>query len=521
MIPSSSSKAKKKVEAARQRFPDYIPISPMNGANSPHKSKDWPLLAGRPVVIWPDADEPGTAFAAAAAALASDAGAASVAVVTIPEEWPDKWDLADALPDGVSPDDLAQMLQSAERRVVSKPAAEQPARRSKLQKKTAPEQEIKREVCRLVTVSPVKYVMERGEAAERLGIGVSSLDRLVKIERGDADISRSGDDRAMAGSGRALEFPEIDPWPDSVDGAQLLTDLSRTLRNYVILTQAQGDAVTLWVCMTHAFDAVEVSPKLLVKSTEPRSGKTRLLEAVALLVPRPQSSANIKAATLFRVIEEYRATLLLDEVDTFIKDDPQLHGIINSGFNKASAKVLRAVQTGDAWVVREFSTWCPQAIAGIGNMPITIVDRSFLIEMKRKLRTEKVKRLRRRDAGPLVELARKAARWAADHAAELAVIDPAMPEALNDRAMDAWEFCVAIADLAGGEWPKRARAAALSLSGDEAVEDGSINVKLLADIRSAFVQRKVDRMTTDDIVGYLIELDLTSGHGLTGRTASR
>src|SRR5205823_13976044 len=117
-----------------------------------------------------------------------------------------------------------------------------------------------------------------------------------------------------------------------------------------------------------------------------------------------------------------------------------------------------------------------------------------------KLPTEKVAKLRRRDAGPLIELARKAARWAADHVADLAAIDPEMPESLNDRAMDAWEFCIAIADLAGGEWPVRARTAARELSGDGTVEDDSIGIKLLADIRDVFANKDVDRLWSDDIV---------------------
>jgi putative DNA primase/helicase len=258
---------------------------------------------------------------------------------------------------------------------------------------------------------------------------------------------------------------------------------------------------------THLFDVVEVAPKLLIKSVIMRSGKTRLLGVLARLVPRPQATANIKAATLFRVIEEYRPTLLLDEVDTYLKDDPELHGIINSGFDKTGAKVLRLVPVGEKWEAREFSTWCPQAIAGIGRMPHTITDRSFVIEMKRKLRTEKVARLRRRDGAPLIELARKAARWAADHATELAGIEPKMPESLNDRAMDAWEFCIAIADLAGGEWPVRARTAARELSGDGTVEDDSIGIKLLADIRDVFANKHVDRLWSDDIIACLVELE--------------
>jgi hypothetical protein len=493
----------RKVGAAQRLFPKYVAVSPMNGAKSPQKT-DWTPTAGRNVTIWPDHDEPGLAFEEEAAKLATDAGAHSVAVVTIPQAWPAKWDLADALPDGVSPETLREMLESAEPQVSFKPV-----RRSKRQKKPASERKITAEVCRLVTVSHVKYVIEREEVAEKLGIGVSQLDRLVKIERGDAGVTHGdGKTVAVGGSGRPLEFLEIDPWPEPVDdGAGLLADLSKTIREYVISTQAQGDGVALWVMQTHSFDIVEVAPKLLIKSAERRSGKSRLLEVLAHLVPRPQPAANIKSATLFRVIEEYRPTLLLDEVDTYLKDDPELHGIINSGFNKAGAKVLRAVPIGDKWEVREFSTWCPQAIAGIGHMPDTIVDRSFVIEMKRKLPTEKVAKLRRRDAGPLIELARKAARWAADHVADLAAIDPEMPESLNDRAMDAWEFCIAIADLAGGEWPVRARTAARELSGDGAIENESARIKLLADVRDIFEQTNDDILFSWEIVKGLSALN--------------
>ena len=412
----------KKVDAAKQLFPDYVAVSPMNGAQSPHKS-DWTPVAGRSVVIWPDHDEPGRKFAEAVAKLAADAGAASVAVVGIPVEWPESWDIADKPPNGAGQDVLVEMLKSAKSQVLPNSFSD----RVKPRNKRPSEEEITREVCRLVTLSRVKYELEREGVAEKLGIRVTALDRLVKVERGELDFAR-GDEEKSVGAGRPLEFPEIDPWPDPVDGTELFADLSTTIRNYVILTQAQADGVALWVIQTHLFDLTEVAAKLLLKSAERRSGKSRLLEVLQYLVVRPQPTANIKAATLFRVIEQYRPTLLLDEVDTYLKADPELHGIINSGFNKAGAKVLRAAPAGDNWEVHEFSTWCPQAIAGIGHMPDTIVDRSFVIEMKRKLPTEKVAKLRRRDAGPLTDLARKVARWAADNLAELNGVDPEMPE---------------------------------------------------------------------------------------------
>src|SRR5262249_9032370 len=221
----------------------------------------------------------------------------------------------------------------------------------------------------------------------------------------------------------------------------------------------------------------------------------------------PKSAAHLTAAALFRVIEDHCPTLLIDEADSFMRDDGELRGLINSGFSKETAQVLRTVPVGDGWEVREFSTWCPQRISGIRRLADTIVDRSFVVEMKRKLPTERVGRLRRRDAGPLIDLARKAARFAADHLHEIETSIPDMPAGLNDRAADAWETCVAIADLAGDNWPRLAREAALALSGDGVVEDESIEVMLLSDIREAFISRDSDRLTSVALVEHLVALE--------------
>ena len=73
--------------------------------------------------------------------------------------------------------------------------------------------------------------------------------------------------------------------------------------------------------------------------------------------------------------------------------------------------------------------------------------------MRRRLASEQVDRFRSDRAGHLHELARKAARWAADHEQALRDADPEMPKALHDRACDNWRGMLAIADLARWEWP--------------------------------------------------------------------
>jgi hypothetical protein len=115
----------------------------------------------------------------------------------------------------------------------------------------------------------------------------------------------------------------------------------------------------------------------------------------------------------------------------------------------------------------------------------------IVITLIRKLPTDKVSRLRGRDAGPLRDLARKTARWAADHLDALKEAAPAMPNNLNDRAQDAWEPLIAIADEIGEDWPMLARAAAVTLSGG--IVDDNIVSWLLADIRELF-----DPLPTED-----------------------
>jgi putative DNA primase/helicase len=439
------------------------------------------FFRGRDVVVLPDNDDAGRKHARAVAANLVSV-AARVGILDLPG-LPSKGDVSDWLDAGETREELERLAREVP---LFKP-------------ETATEKlDDDAEIARLAKLSPLAYDREREPAAERLDVRVLSLDRAVRAERGNG---------GAPGQGRPLELPEPEPWPEPVSGAALLDDLASIVRQFVVMPLEAGRAIALWTVFTHAFAAAVFAPKLLVKSAQKRSGKTRLLEVLAYLTPRAQSASHLTAATAFRVIEEHRPTLLIDEADTFVRDNEELRGIINSGFSRENAKVLRSVPVGDGWDVREFSTWCPQAIAGIGRMPDTILDRSFVIEMKRKLPEEKVARLRRRDAAPLIELARKAARWAADHVHELEAATPEMPAGLNDRACDAWELCIAIADLAGNGWGKFARDAAKALSGDTSAEDDSPAVQLLADLRDLFDAEPSGVLFTEEMLKALAKRD--------------
>lgn len=366
------------------------------------------------------------------------------------------------------------------------------------------------ELRRLAALTPIEYDRERLAAAERLSCRVTTLDDAVRRLRHE---DASPDD----GAATSLDRPE--PWPEPVDGAALLNDISVLVSRYLVLPPAAADAVALWVLHTHCHDAADHAPVLAITSPEKRCGKTTLLHVITAVVPVPLSTANISAAAVFRAVERWRPTLLIDEADTFLcGDDDTLRGVLNSGHCRASAFVIRTV--GDDHEPRRFSTWSPKVIAAIGSLPGALADRSIDIRLQRARPGDKRQRYRPCHVAPHTdELYRRAARWAADHLAGLADADPGLPEALHDRAQDNWRALIAIADAAGGEWPERARAAALALSGADATEDKSRGVMLLSDIRAVFRDRGCTRIASSDLSGALGRWKI--GRGQSGGAANR
>jgi Protein of unknown function (DUF3631) len=286
-------------------------------------------------------------------------------------------------------------------------------------------------------------------------------------------------------------FSEPEPEPERAPAlATLLDATAAAFSRFIVLPAHAADALALWVAHTWAFDSAECSPILAITSPEKRCGKTQVLRLLDKLAREPKNAANITPAAVFRSIEKWRPTLLVDEADTFLDKNTEIRGVLNSGHTKDNAKVIRVEKTeGGEYEPREFSTWAPKAVAAIKKLPDTIMDRAIEIRMRRKLKSEKVARLTPRAKAGLQMLG---AKFAAMKLGKLRLApDPEMPGALNDRAADSWRHLIALADAAGGTWPARARMAARVLSGVETSEDNeqSRGVRLLADIRAIFEKR--------------------------------
>jgi hypothetical protein len=294
--------------------------------------------------------------------------------------------------------------------------------------------------------------------------------------------------------GRPIEFEEIEPWPEPVDGAALLSELAETIGKYVVIEARQRDAVALWATHAHAHDLRDASPPLVIKSPTMRSGKSRLVETIERLAPRPLYLSGITCSFLERVIETHRPTILIDEFDALTSADPALAEAARAQLNRSSkrrgARVGKNVPLpGGGYEGRMFSTWAPTVIAGIGDPPATVIDRAVVVSLKRKLSTDSVAPLRERDGADLARLKRKIVRFVADNETALRVREPTPPLAVeNDRARDMWDPLLAIADIAEGDWPERARRAGKALvdASEQGLSEGNVDLLLLGDIRDIF-----------------------------------
>lgn len=318
-----------------------------------------------------------------------------------------------------------------------------------------------------------------------------------EFERFDPSKTDCSQDELSAGN----LVEDVEPWPEKVDGANLLEQLVTTFSRFLALPDGAAEAMAFWCFHTFCLDAFQITPRLTLLSPEKRCGKTTAMMLIGQLVNRPLSTSNITAAALFRTIEAVQPTLILDETDTFIWNSDDLRGVLNSGHNRLMSYVIRT--TGDHHNPKPFSTWAPVAIAAIGKIPDTLEDRSVVIRMRRKSPAESVERFRGDRVEEFAVLQQKMRRWANDNILALRSADPDVPEKLHDRAADNWRPLLAIADRCGGAWPETARRIACSLS--DGMDDSSHSVQLLEDIRA--IIGTADRISSADLITRLTNLE--------------
>jgi hypothetical protein len=280
-------------------------------------------------------------------------------------------------------------------------------------------------------------------------------------------------------------------------------------------------AHTLWIAHTHLMDAWDSTPRIAFLSPEPASGKSRALEVTELLVPRPVEAVNVTPAYLFRKVdsEDGRPTILYDEVDTVFgpkaKENEEIRGLLNAG-HRRGAVAGRCVVKGKQVLTEEIPAYCAVALAGLGGLPDTILSRCIIVQMRRRAPDEPIEPFRRRSAATAGHQIRELlTAWSGSVESKVRNGWPSMPPSITDRDADVWEALLAVADAAGGEWPNRARVAAVALVALSKVGTPSLGIRLLADLRTIFGD--AEALSTETILAELIDSEEAPWGDLRGK----
>jgi hypothetical protein len=259
------------------------------------------------------------------------------------------------------------------------------------------------------------------------------------------------------------------PQSDGIDGDELLTRVRDWLGTYIsTASDSDLDLLAVWAVHTHLVVETYYTPRLLIDSPVPDSGKTTTMEHLKHLCIRATLMATItSAAVLSRMLDVEMRTILVDEADRAL--DPKKEGVndllavLNSGYKRGGTRPVLVPGKGGKWVAKEMPTFAPVALAG--NSPrlpddtrsrtirvLLMPDRSGLIKESnwRKIEPE------------ALALRDEIAAWADQVRDQVNQNEPDLPDGIRGRFREKWAPLKAVADAAGGDWPKRTDAMALN-----------------------------------------------------------
>lgn len=359
-----------------------------------------------------------------------------------------------------------------------------------------------RSVAKSVRILELPKLKEKGDVSDWIEQG-GTLSQLLDLARNT----------------RPLTYGE--PRPELRSGAVLADEVRQTIKRFVVLGEHETVALSLWTLHTHAFESSEqFTPYIAIHSPTRAAGKTTLVDVLFHLVAEPSRADSATAAVIYRKVDRGRGqgkpsgrppTLFLDELDAVFSGGSAkneraeaLRGVLNSGFKRDG---IFSVCDGDNNEPRDFYTWSPKVLAGIGKLPDTVSDRSIPIALARATREEleRIAPARHRALSKLSGLRDELAAWAERAAPLLESREEPIAEGLSARQADIWGPLLNIADLIGGEWPTLAREAARALHEEKGdTTDGrDAGTALLADLRELFYADGIEREVI--LSGFLAE----------------
>lgn len=360
-----------------------------------------------------------------------------------------------------------------------------------------------KQIADLAQLDELTYQLKKRKIAKELGIGTNDLDRIVKQERQGLELAKI-----------ATLTTDIEPYTSRVNGDELAHEILHIVKSHIVCNDAVAIAITLWIFFSWCIDVAYIAPIAWINAPEKRCGKTQLATLMGRMSKRSIMASNVSQSALFRTIERYKPTFVIDEADSFFHGDMDLKNIINCGFSRDNPYVWRCV--GDNHEPIPFDVFGAKIISGIGKLPSTVMDRSISLTLRRALPTEKRQRVKDIPKATTETIKAKLARWADDNMDRVATSKPKLPETIYNREFDTWEILFQIANTLGDDWLKLVTNACLAITQTDSKEP-SENEELLSDIKAIFELQAVDSMATRDLLTALIGAD---SDGLTKRWAT-
>lgn len=291
---------------------------------------------------------------------------------------------------------------------------------------------------------------------------------------------------------------EVDPepWSEEVSVLDVVREIESIIRRVMYIEPHYVTAAAYFCLATWFAGYVEYAPYMVITSPDKRCGKSTLIRLMMKLVRRPYvMSGKPSESSLFRTIEDCEPTVIIDEVDTFLKNAPELQGLFNGGINRELAFIQRTETTSSgSHFVKNYSTFGFKIFSGIGANEVgeALVDRAIVVELRRRAGGAERVRVRDIPAEQIENLRRKMFRLSLQYGEQLASMKgaacPAMPAGFDDRSCDKWETLLALADLAEADEGIRVRDAACEAAKKKSEPTWSI--QLLADT-GAIVERAI------------------------------
>lgn len=286
---------------------------------------------------------------------------------------------------------------------------------------------------------------------------------------------------------------EIEPYHEPVTHDEIYNALYSLVHEHIAIDEPLKVAFVLWVIFTYLTDISDIAPIAWITAPERQCGKSTLLGLFERVVNKPMAFNNITQAVLYRVMEQFKPTLLIDEIDTSLKDKNELLGIVNAGYSRHASNVPRMNQDKGG-IVEKFDVFGAKVFSGIGEMKGTFASRAIRFELRRKTNSDKVKRFNKRTLPyeTTNEIQSKVKRWAVDNRQAVQAVQTPLLQ-INDRDFDNWEILLQIATVLGVY--DKALQACLTICNRK--DEPSLNEMLLSDIRDIF---NVERMSSTDLL---------------------